>query len=151
MDLLPSYLRPSFQLVRLLPSMKPWPEMVFFVSGKERNSFAPSPKRRSASFFSSSAAAYAASALFMDMLLSAAESLLLPAVGAYTALLLASSALGDGRLKAAVKLLKWVCTRSLCALAALFSFVLGFTGLASGTVDAAAAKTAFSTPPEIDS
>ena len=91
---------------------------------------------------SSSAAAYAASALFMDVLLSAAESLLLPTVGAYTALLLASSALGDGRLKAAVKLLKWVCTRSLCALAALFSFVLGFTGLASGGVDAAAAKTA---------
>lgn len=90
----------------------------------------------------SSAAKYAASALFMDMLMGAAKNLLMPVVGAYTAALVASAATGDGRLKGAVKLMKWLCTKALILLVGAFSFFLSFTGLTATGADAAAAKTA---------
>ena len=90
----------------------------------------------------SSAAGYAASAMFMDILINCAGNFLLPLVGAYTAALVASASTGDGRLGGPVKLMKWICTKSLTALVAVFSFFIGFTGLAASGADAAAAKTA---------
>lgn len=90
----------------------------------------------------SSAAKYAATAMFMDILLGAAKSLLLPLLGAYMAALVASAATGDGRLKGIVKLMKWLCTRAMAALTALFGFLLGFSGLSASGADAAAVKTA---------
>lgn len=91
---------------------------------------------------SSAAAKYAAAAMFMDVLIGIARSLLLPLVGAYTAALVASAATGDGRLKGAVKLMKWLCKTGMTALVTVFSFYLGFTGLAASGADAAATKTA---------
>lgn len=90
----------------------------------------------------SAAAKYAASALFMDVLLSVSQRLILPLLGAYTAAVVASAATGDGRLGGAVKLMKWLCKSSLTALVTVFSFYLGISGIASSGADAAAAKAA---------
>ena len=91
---------------------------------------------------SSAAAKYAATALFLDMMLSAAEKLLLPILGAYIAALLASAATGDGRLKGVVKLMKWTSKRSLICIVSVFTFYLSISGIASSGADAAAVKTA---------
>lgn len=91
---------------------------------------------------SSAAAKYAATAMFLDVLISIAEQLLLPLIGAYTAAVVASAATGDGRLKGAVKLMKWLCKTGLTALVTVFSFYLGLTGLAASGADAAATKAA---------
>lgn len=90
----------------------------------------------------SAAAKYAATALFMDILTAAAGNLLLPMLGAYSAALVASAATSDGRLKAVVKLMKWLCKISLTALVSVFTFYLGFTGIAASGADAAAVKAA---------
>ncbi len=90
----------------------------------------------------SSAAKYAASALFMDILIAGARNLLLPLLGAYSAALVASAATGDGRLKAAVKLMKWLSKISLTAFVSVFTFYLGLSGIAASGADAATAKAA---------
>ncbi len=90
----------------------------------------------------SSAAKYAATALFMDVLIALAGNVLLPMLGAYTAALTASAATGDGRLKGAVKLMKWLSKISLTALVSLFTFYLGISGIAASGADAAASKAA---------
>lgn len=90
----------------------------------------------------SAAAKYAATALFMDVLMALARNVLLPMLGAYAAALAASAATGDGRLKAAVKFMKWLNKISLTALVSLFTFYLGFSGIAASGADAAAAKAA---------
>ncbi len=91
---------------------------------------------------SSAAAKYAATALFLDMMLSAAEKLLLPILGAYSAALLASSATGDGRLKGVVKFMKWTSKKSLVCIVSVFTFYLSITGIAASGADALAVKTA---------
>ncbi|MBR5491097.1 MAG: hypothetical protein IKV79_07500 [Oscillospiraceae bacterium] len=96
----------------------------------------------SAGAISSAAVKYAASALFMDVLISTALKVLLPLLGAYTAVLIASSATGDGRLKGAVKLLKWLCKIALTALVSAFTFYIGIAGIAASGADAAATKAA---------
>ncbi len=91
---------------------------------------------------SSAAAKYAATALFLDVLISLTTNFLLPLLGAYLAALVAASASGDGRLKGAVKLMKWFCKISMTALVSAFSFYIGLTGIAASGADAAATKTA---------
>ena len=90
----------------------------------------------------SSAAKYAATALFMDLLMAAASNILLPLLGAYTAALVASAATGDGRLKGAVKFMKWLSKLCLTALVSVFTFYLGLTGIAASGADAAASRAA---------
>jgi len=90
----------------------------------------------------SAAAKYGATALFMDVLIAVSTNVLLPLFGAYTAALVASAATGDGRLKGAVKLMKWLCKLCLTALVSVFTFYLGLTGIAASGADAAAAKAA---------
>ncbi len=91
---------------------------------------------------SSAAAKYAATALFLDLMLSAAEKLVLPMLGAFSAALLASAATGDGRLKGVVKLMKWTSKKSLICIVSVFTFYLSVTGIAASGADAAAVKTA---------
>lgn len=91
---------------------------------------------------SSAAAKYAATALFLDIMLSAAERLLLPILGAYSAAILASAVTGDGRLKGVVKLMKWTSKKALVCIVSVFTFYLGVTGIAASGTDAAAVKTA---------
>ena len=91
---------------------------------------------------SSAAAKYAATALFLDLMLSAAEKLLLPLMGAFSAVLLASAATGDGKLKGVVRLMKWTSKKALICLVSVFTFYLSVTGIAASGADAAAVKTA---------
>lgn len=96
----------------------------------------------SAGAISSAGAKYAATVMFLDVLISLTENLLLPLVGAFTAAAVASSVTGDGRLKAAVKLIKWLCKASLTAVVAVFTAYLSLTGIAAGGADAVSTKAA---------
>ena len=90
----------------------------------------------------SAAAAYAAAALFSDVLLSAAERLILPAVCAYTAVIVCSAVLGEKRLGGAAKLLEWGAKTLLKALVISFTAYLSLSGILAGSADAAAVKAA---------
>lgn len=97
---------------------------------------------------SSATVKYAASALFMDMLLSAAVKLIMPAVLAFLALSVAASAFDSKRLSRLCKLLKKVCVLLMTALAIGFTAYLGISSAITSSADALAlraAKTAIST------
>lgn len=96
----------------------------------------------SAGAISSAGAKYAATALFLDILMGLTRGLVLPLVGAFTAAAVAGAVIGDGRLKAAVKLVKWLSRTALTALVTVFTAYLSLTGLAASGADAAAAKAA---------
>lgn len=96
----------------------------------------------SAGAISSAGAKYAATVMFLDVLLAVSDKLILPLVGVYTAAVVAASATGDGRLKAAVKFMKWLCKACMTALVAVFTAYLSLTGIASSGADAAATKAA---------
>lgn len=91
---------------------------------------------------SSSAAKYAATALFSDFLISSAEKFVLPIIGAYSAAILASAAIGDSRLKALIKFMKWISKKALVCLVSIFTLYLSVSGIAASGADAAAVKTA---------
>ncbi|MGN1002103.1 MAG: stage III sporulation protein AE [Oscillospiraceae bacterium] len=91
---------------------------------------------------SSASAKYAAAALFLDVLLSAANGLLLPLIGAYAVCVAAGAAIGDSRLDGAAKLMKRLCKWGMTALAAAFTAYLGVSGLVASGADAAATKAA---------
>ena len=93
-------------------------------------------------------AKYVATALFMDVLLTAAMGLIVPLIYAYLAAVLANAAAGGGALKACADLLKTVCTLLLTALVIVFTAYLSITGVISGSADAVTtrlAKTTIST------
>lgn len=90
---------------------------------------------------------YAATALFLDVLINAANMLVFPLICAYLTAVLADAALGDGRLAGAVKLLKWACRFIMGALVTAFTFYLSLTGVVAASTDeltTKAAKTAIS-------
>lgn len=88
----------------------------------------------------SAAAKYAATAVCMDVLLSASQSILVPCVCGYAALSVADAAVGNEILKTAKKLLKTLCTFLLSAVCVAFTAWLSVTGVVSGTADALAAR-----------
>lgn len=90
----------------------------------------------------SAAAKYAAAALFSDMLLTAAQDLLLPLIFAYAATETAGAALGTRQLAGASRLLKWSASTAMKGLVLAFTAYLGLSGVLSGAADAAAVKTA---------
>ena len=90
--------------------------------------------------YSSSAAKYAASALFLHILMTAANTLVFPLITAYLAAVFANAVLGGGALSAAVRLLKWASRFTLTALVTVFTFYLGISGLAASGADALATK-----------
>jgi len=95
----------------------------------------------------SAAAKYAATALFMDVMLSLARAVVLPAICAYAAVVIANAAIGGTGLAAAVKMLKTLCRTLLTAVVLCFTAYLSLTGVISGSADAVAlrvAKTAIS-------
>jgi len=83
---------------------------------------------------------YAATSMFMDVLISAATSVVFPLMYAYTACVLASCAIGDKRLDAAVKLIKKVTVIIITALVSVFTFYLSASGVVAASTDAAASK-----------
>lgn len=89
----------------------------------------------------------AASTLFLDVLVTAANKLIMPMIYAYVAASAASCAFG-GAVKSAVKLIKWCVNTMLTVLVTVFTAYISVTGLIASTADAAAVrvtKTAIST------
>lgn len=96
----------------------------------------------------SAAAKYAAAALFMDVLISCVENLLIPLIYAYIAAVIAECAIGGEGLSGAASFLKWLTTSLLTTIVLAFVVYLSVSGLVSGSADAATvrvAKTAIST------
>jgi stage III sporulation protein AE len=94
------------------------------------------------------AARYAATALFLSVLLDAADLVILPCISGLAALSLADAAIGNNVLKSAKKLLKRICELLLTGLCLGFTAWLTLTGAVSDPADAfaaRAAKTAIST------
>jgi stage III sporulation protein AE len=96
----------------------------------------------------SATAKYAAASMFIDVLLSVAQSAIMPLIYAYIALVIAGAALGNGTLSGAAALVKWLCVSAMTALVIAFGAYLGITGVVSGSADAVSlrvAKTTIST------
>lgn len=89
----------------------------------------------------SAAAKYAASALFSDLLLTAADGLILPMICAATAAGCANAVLGGG-LDGPVRFTNWAVKTLMKALAICFTGYLSLTGILSSGADAAAVKAA---------
>ena len=95
----------------------------------------------------SAAAKYAATALFMDLMISLARAVVLPAVCAYVAVVIANAAFGGTGLAAAAKMLRSLCRTLLTAVVLCFTAYLSLTGVITGSADAVTmrvAKTAIS-------
>lgn len=93
----------------------------------------------------SATAKYAATALFMDILISAAAQVILPLVYTYIAVIIANAAVGNETLVAVQGLIKWVLTSLITVLMIAFTAYLGVTGVISGTSDAVATRVAKTT------
>lgn len=90
----------------------------------------------------SAAAKYAATALFMDILLTAAQNVVLPLIYAYLACAVAAACLESGALESAAALMKWLCVSVMTALTTVFTVYLTLTGVVTGPADALTAKAA---------
>ncbi|NLT15713.1 MAG: stage III sporulation protein AE [Clostridiales bacterium] len=88
----------------------------------------------------SAAAKYAATALFMDIMMSVAKSVVVPLIYAYTATSVAEAALGGEGLTGASNLLKWLTKTIMMGIVLLFVAYLSLTGVISGTTDAVTTK-----------
>ena len=87
-------------------------------------------------------AKYAATTLFLDVLMNVAGTLVFPLICAFLAVVLADTAIGEGRLDGAARLLKWLCSVVMCALVSAFTLYLTVSGVVASGGDAVAAKAA---------
>ncbi len=94
---------------------------------------------------SSAAAKYAAVTLFMDILMSVSQNVIMPLIYAYVALIIANAAMGNGALAGTASLLKWLCVTSMTILVITFAGYLSITGVISGSADAVATRVAKTT------
>lgn len=90
----------------------------------------------------SAAAVWAASALFSDWLMTAANGLVAPLLGGFTAAACAASVLGERRLEGPVQFLQWGTRTLLKALVLAFTAYLSVSRALGAASDAAAVKTA---------
>lgn len=90
----------------------------------------------------SAAAKYAATSLFMDILITAANTVILPLIYAFVAVSVGAAAFEGSALKNAARFIKWTVTVLLTAIVLIFTTYLSITGVIAGTADAAAAKLA---------
>ena len=91
---------------------------------------------------SSAAAVWAAAALFSDALLTAANGLVAPLLGGFTAAACAAAVLGERRLEGPVQLLQWGTRTLLRGLVLAFTAYLSVSRALGAASDAAAVKTA---------
>ena len=89
----------------------------------------------------SSAAKYAAASLSIDVLISLAVKYIVPLVKLYITAAISRSIFDNSILTAIIKFIKWLITTSMTVTTMAFTAYISFTGLISGTVDAAAVKT----------
>ena len=90
----------------------------------------------------SAAAKYAAVCLAMDVLMSAAQGVIIPLVYAFLAVSLAQGMFPNSLLGSIARLTKWLAGTIMTGLTIAFSAYIGMTGLITGSVDAVAVKTA---------
>lgn len=90
----------------------------------------------------SSSAKYAAVCLAMDVIMSAAQRLIIPLVYAYIAISVSGSIFQNPILRTAARISKWCATTAMTALTLAFSAYISITSLISGSADAVAVKTA---------
>ena len=90
----------------------------------------------------SAPAGYAISCLALDLLMSAAEALILPVLNVYIALAVSGSLFDNPLLRGGVKLCRKLAVLAMTGLTAAFTALLGIGGLVSGSADAAAVKAA---------
>ncbi len=90
----------------------------------------------------SAAAKYAATALFMDIFITAAQSLILPMLYVYLAVNVAAAGLESAALRSAASLLKWLCAALMTLLVGAFTGYLAISGAVSSAADAVTAKAA---------
>jgi len=93
----------------------------------------------------SASAKYAAAALFLDILITVAEKVLVPLIYAYTASVVACTAIGGEGLNGAMNLLKWLANIVLTAVVLLFIVYLTISGIVTGTADALTTRVAKTT------
>ena len=85
-------------------------------------------------------AKYMATALFMDVLITIINRLIMPILYAYIAAVTANAALGDNMLGKLSSFLKWSCLTTLGLIVTAFSTYLTITGIIAGSTDAVALK-----------
>ena len=90
----------------------------------------------------SAASIYGTTVMLCGVMTRAAETLILPAISCYMALMVADSALGDGGLGMAGNCVKQLVSNGLKLAVLLMTAYLSVTGVVSGTADAAAVKAA---------
>lgn len=95
--------------------------------------------------FTSAAAKYAASALFIDILITVCERVIVPLIFAYTAAVIANAAIGGEGLSGAVNLLKWIAVTTLTVLILTFIAYLSISGIITGSADALTSRVAKTT------
>ena len=89
---------------------------------------------------SSAGAKYAATALFMDVLITVANSVIVPLIYAYIVSVIASCALGNDTLSGVTRLIQRLCVLLMTGLTIAFTAYLSITGAVTGTADALATK-----------
>ena len=90
----------------------------------------------------SAAAKYAAASLFMDLLLTAVRSLILPLAYALLAVRIAAAALDNGALDAAGRLIRWLALTVTTLIMSAFTLFISFSGVIASSADALANKAA---------
>lgn len=98
--------------------------------------------------YTSSGAKFAVSIMFIDILITCGEQLIIPIICAYIAAGIGNAALGGDGLASAAGFLKWLAVTMMTVLMIAFTAFLSVTGVISGSVDAVTqrvAKTAIST------
>lgn len=90
----------------------------------------------------SASAEYAAVCLAMDVIMSAAQRLIIPLIYAYIAISVSSAIFQNPLLRSAAKMSKWCATTAMTALTIAFSGYISVTGIIAGSADAVAVKTA---------
>lgn len=91
---------------------------------------------------SSASAKYAAVCLAMDVIMSAAQRLIIPLIYAFIAISISGSIFPNPILKTAARLSKWCATTAMTVLTLAFSAYISLTSLIAGSADAVAVKTA---------
>lgn len=90
---------------------------------------------------SSSAAKYCAVCLSIDVIMTAAEKLIIPMIYAYLAFSVSHSVSGVPMLKAGAKVTKWLSVTLMTAITVVFTSYISLTGILAGSTDAVAVKT----------
>ena len=89
----------------------------------------------------SSAAKYAAASMAIDLLISAANKIIIPFINLYICVSVSKSIFDNSIISALAKFVKWLVCSLMTAMTMAFTAYISFTGLVIGSVDAAAVKT----------